>query len=219
MSLTRSLLICGVVATALYIATDLAAALLFYPGYDYSAQQISELSALGAPSRPFWLLMSYPYALLLIAFAAGVWRAAAGDLGLRVVAALIAFFAVTGIVWVVAAPMHMRGTEFTDTDSLHIGFTIVAVLTMLVFMVLGALALGRSFRLYSGITIVAMLAAGAVVGTQIPAIAAGEPTPWMGLVERVSVYGPVIWIAVFATALNRRVVRPADTEMPAARPA
>jgi hypothetical protein len=49
--------------------------------------------------------------------------------------------------------------------------------------------------------VIAMLAAGAVVGTQVAAIAAGEPTRWMGLLERISVHGPTLWMAVFAIAL------------------
>ena len=61
---TRLLLLCGALAAVLFIGTDIAAATLFYPGYDYSAQQVSELSAIGAPSRSFWVLMSTPYALL-----------------------------------------------------------------------------------------------------------------------------------------------------------
>ena len=53
MSVTRPLLICGVVAAPFFILTDIVAATLVYPGYDYSAQQVSELSAIGAPSRDF----------------------------------------------------------------------------------------------------------------------------------------------------------------------
>ena len=43
-----------------------------------------------------------------------------------------------------------------------------------------------------------MLLSGAMVGTKVKAIAEGKPTPWMGLLERVSVYSPVIWILFFA---------------------
>ena len=208
MSVTRVLLICGVVGTIVYIAMDIAAATLFYPGYDYTAQQVSELSAIGAPSRPFWLAMSWLNAVLTTAFGIGVWLVANGRPSLRIAAALIVLFAVSGLAWVHFAPMHMRGTEFTATDTAHIGFTIGTVVTMLAFIAAGAIALGRRFRIYSALTVVAMLAAGAVVGTQVSAIAAGEPTPWMGLVERSSVYSPMVWMAVFAVALR------ADAEAP-----
>jgi hypothetical protein len=32
-------------------------------------------------------------------------------------------------------------------------------------------------------------------------IATGNPTPWMGLLERVSVYSPVLWILFFSYIL------------------
>ncbi len=197
---TKSLLLAGTLAAPLFIATDIVAAALLYPGYDYAAQQVSELSAIGAPTRTFWLVMSYPYVLLLLALALGTWLSATRT-AQRVAAALIAVFAIHGLLWATLAPMHMRNTAFTDTDTLHIAFTVVAVALMTGFIAAGALLFGRSFRLYSALTIIAMLAAGGIVGTQISAIAAGEPTPWMGLVERVAVYGPVVWTAVFALAL------------------
>jgi hypothetical protein len=203
MSVTRLLLTCGAAAAVLFILTDIEAATLFYPGYDYASQQVSELSAIGAPSRDFWTIMGYPYALLTLAFAAGVWLAAAGRASLRVAAVLIVVFAANSFLWGWVAPMHMRGTQFTDTDTMHIAFAVSAVVLMLGFMVSGALALGRGFRIYSALTIMAMLAAGAVVSTQISAIAANQPTPWMGLVERISVYSPLVWMAVLGVVLWR----------------
>ena len=49
MPITRLLLTCGIVAAPFFIVTDIVAATLVYPGYEYSAQQVSELSAIGAP--------------------------------------------------------------------------------------------------------------------------------------------------------------------------
>lgn len=203
MPLTRLLLVCGIAVAALFLAMDLVAAFRLYPGYDYTSQQVSELSAIGAPSRDFWTAMGYPYAALTLAFAIGVWRAAAGRLSLRIAAVLIGIFAVNGLIWGLVAPMHMRGTGFTGTDTLHIAFAASAVALLLVFMIAGAAALGRGFRLFTAVAVIAMLAAGAVVSTAIPAIAAGEPTPWMGLVERVSVFAPMVWMGVFAVVLMR----------------
>jgi len=203
MTLARFLLICGILAAPLFILTDIVAATLLYPGYDYSAQQVSELSAIGAPSRDFWMVMGYPYNLLTLAFAAGLWLTANGRTSLKLAAVLIVLFAINSFSWGWAAPMHMRGTQFTATDTAHIAFAASAVLLMMGFIGAGALALGRGFRIYSVITIIGMLAAGAVVGTKIAAIAANQPTPWMGLVERVSVYSPMIWMMVLATTLLR----------------
>ena len=201
MSFTRQLLVCGVVAATLFIVTDIVAAALLYPGYDYAAQQVSELSAIGAPSRDFWMVMAYPYGLLTVAFAVGVWLLAGGSLSLRLAAVFILLFAANSFAWGWVAPMHMRGTQFTDSDTMHIAFAVSAVVLMTCFIGFGASALGRGFRIYSGVTLALIILAGAVVSTQIPAIAANQATPWMGLVERISVYGPLIWIAIFGVVL------------------
>lgn len=203
MRASRLFLVCGLLVAPFFILTDIAAATLFYPGYDYSAQQVSELSAIGAPSRDFWMVMGYPYNLLTLAFAAGVWLAAGDRLSLRVTAALMVLFAANSFLWGWVAPMHMRGTQFTDTDTMHIAFAVSAIVVMLGFMSFGAAALGRGFRIYSAVTMIAMLAAGGIVSTQIAAIAANQPTPWMGLVERISVYSPMIWMGVLAVMLLR----------------
>ncbi len=138
----RSLLICGALAAAVYIGTDILAASFFYPGYDYTAQQVSELSAIGAPSRPFWMLMGYPYALLTMAFAAGVW-CAADRTSLRVAAVLILLVAINGLVWGLVAPMHMRGTDFTASDTMHIAFAVGAILLILALIGVGTARPGR----------------------------------------------------------------------------
>jgi hypothetical protein len=203
MSLRRALLACGIVGAALFIAMDLVASFWLYPGYDYTAQQVSELSAIGAPSRDFWLTMGLPHFALSFAFALGVWRASAGRTSLRIIAVLLALFALNSLIWGWVAPMHMRGVAFSATDTMHIALTVVAVVLMVMFMTIGSTALGRGFRLFSIITLAAMLAAGGIVGTQVPAIAQGLPTPWMGLLERVSVYAPSLWTSALALMLLR----------------
>lgn len=206
MSITRWLLAAGIASSAIFLAGDIVAGTFFYPGYDFTAQQVSELSAIGAPSQAFWAVVGYPYSILAFAFAIGVW-AAADRLSLRIAAVLIGLFALNGYAWGTFAPMHMRGAQFGTTDTMHIAFAVSAVTLMLGYIGFGAAAFGRGFRIYSAITVVAMLAAGGVVGTQVAKIAANEPTPWMGLVERISVHGPGLWLAVFAVLLMRRQVR------------
>lgn len=196
----RGLLTCGILSSVLYIGTDILAAYL-YPGYSYTAQQVSELSAIGAPTRPLWITMSVVWAALVIAFAVGVWVSAGPIWSLRVTAILLAVFAVIGELWAFFAPMHLRGTVALSTDASHIVFAGAQVLVMVLFMAFGSGAAGRGFRIYSIATIVAMLVAGAIPSTQVQAIAASQPTPWMGAVERVSVYLPVLWVLALATVL------------------
>jgi hypothetical protein len=56
------------------------------------------------------------------------------------------------------------------------------------------------------------------VSTQVTAIAANQPTPWMGLVERVSVYAPMLWLAVFSVLLLRRKHPGMPAQLPARAP-
>lgn len=204
MTLNRFLLFCGILGAALFVGMDWIASFRLYPGYDFTAQQVSELSAIGAPSRPIWIVMSIPQAALSIAFAWGVWRASAGRFNLNLIAMLMALFSLLSFLWALIAPMHMRGVAFSATDAMHIVFTVIAVVLMVAYMGIGATAFGRSFGRLTTLTILAMLVAGAIVGTQVPAIAQGQPTPWMGLVERISVYAPFLWNTILALALIRQ---------------
>jgi hypothetical protein len=79
-----------------------------------------------------------------------------------------------------------------------------AVVLIVAIIGFGAAAMGTRFRIFSGIVVLLILAAGGIVSTSIEAIAANRPTPWMGLLERVSVYGPLLWMAVLALVLLRR---------------
>lgn len=139
---------------------------------------------------------------MVVAFGIGVWLAARSKRFLRVTAVLLIAFAIIGLFW---PPMHQRGTigspSASLTDILHIAFAGLQVLIMALFIAFGSSALGSGFRIYSILTIAAMLICGAVVGRQVSSIAAGRPTPWMGLVERVSVYSPLLWIAILAAIL------------------
>src|SRR5690348_6684079 len=70
------LLGCGIVAPLWWVAMDVIGSLR-YSGYSYVNQTISELSAQGAPTRTFMLVLSgLPYAVLMTAFGVGIWKTA-----------------------------------------------------------------------------------------------------------------------------------------------
>jgi hypothetical protein len=197
------LLACGVLSSLLY-----AAMLVFVPlgwdGYSSASQAVSELSAIGAPTRSLWVSLGLVWALLYAAFGWGVWLSAGQNRRLRVVGAGIIAAAVFGLFW---PPMHQRevlaagGGSLTDT--LHIVWTVVnGVLTLLV-MGFGAAALGRRFRLYSIATIVILLVAGAWTGTYASRMEADLPTPWLGIWERINIGVWLLWVAALAIALLR----------------
>ena len=197
----KVLLICGIVSSVLYVAADTLAAMR-YEGYSYTDQTISELSAIGAPTRPLWVLLGLAYTLLVTAFGSGVWRSASRNRPLRIVGSLLIVYGVIGLAWPLA-PMHLRGTEFTLTDAAHIGFAMVTVLLMLLAIGFGAAALGKRFRLYSIATIVILVAFGTLTGMDGPRIAANQPTPWVGVWERINLGVFLLWVVVLAIALLR----------------
>ena len=192
-------LICGVLASLLYIASDIVAA-ISWESYSYTAQSVSELRASGAPTRPFLVPVLLIYAMLEIAFGLGVRGAAGQKRALRIAGALLIGL---GVVDLAAPffPMHLRGAEFTMIDTAHIILTVVTVLLILLVIGFGAFADGKQFRLYSIATILILFVCGAWAFSDGPRIAANLPTPWIGVRERINIYGFMLWMAVLAVAL------------------
>jgi hypothetical protein len=65
----------GIALSLLYVVINVVAAMR-YPGYDSVSQTVSELSAIGAPTRDMWVAAAIVYELLVIAFRIGVWMSA-----------------------------------------------------------------------------------------------------------------------------------------------
>jgi hypothetical protein len=200
-SLQRILLTSGILATLVYISFDILASTL-YEGYSYTDQAISELSAIGAPTRGLWNILVFVFNPLIIACGAGVWFSAGRKHSLRVTGILILLWGILGFIWLLF-PMNMRGAIGSVSDTGHLVLSAVTVILMTVFIGFGSGASGKGFRIYSILTIILMLVFGALVGAQAPRVAAQLPTPWMGIMERVSVFSPVIWVAVLAILLMR----------------
>jgi hypothetical protein len=51
-----------------------------------------------------------------------------------------------------------------------------------------------------------MLVFGAITSVYAPQVQANEPTPWVGVYERINAYGYMLWIGVLAVALWRKAV-------------
>jgi len=223
--LVRTVLLgCGILSSVLYIATDIIASLR-YPGYRYADQQISELLAQGAPSRPFMVAFNLiPYDLLVLAFAVGVWASAGRTRAGRITAAGLAGFAVFGTLGGGVFNMAMRAAMAAGQDTLrstlHLPVTAVMALCLLLAMGCASRLLGKRFRYYSYATLATVLAFGLLVAAQAGQLAANEPTPWMGLEERVSSYGMMLWIAVLAIGLLRAqgATAPRQREQPTVTP-
>jgi hypothetical protein len=195
----KGLLICGMLSSLLYVGMNVFVAMQ-WETYSSVSQTVSELSAIGAPTRPLWVLLGIAYMSLVSAFGWGVWRSAGRNRPLRLVGGLMVAYGVIGLFW---PPMHLRGDEPTLTDTMHIVFTMVTVVLMLLAIGFGAAAFGNRFRLYSIATIAITVTFGTLAGLNGPRIAANLPTPWVGVWERISIAAFLLWVVVLAIVIFR----------------
>lgn len=197
----KTLLICGIVIPIYYISIDAVCA-LSYAGYSYFDQAISELSAIGSPTASLWKILSLLYNPLVFAFGLGIVMSAPSKKFLRIAGYIMCISAIVGYGWMFF-PMNMRGNIGSASDTGHLVMAGLTVLMMTLFILFGSGAGGKKFRIYSIFTIVVMLGFGTYVGMQAPRVAAQLPTPGMGIIERISVFSPMIWMLVLSALLLR----------------
>lgn len=201
----KALLICGIVSSVLYVAVNIYVPAQ-YPGYDIASQTVSELSAIGAPTRTLWVILLTIYTLLIVAFGWGVWISAAENRWLRISSFLLIVYAIIGLAW---PPMHQREVLAagggTITDTMHIVFTIISVLLMLLVIGFAAASLGKPFLIFSVLSILIMLFFGLMTGLDAPKMEANLATPWIGVWERISIGAYMLWVVVFGFVMLKRL--------------
>ncbi|OJW83652.1 MAG: hypothetical protein BGO69_04980 [Bacteroidetes bacterium 46-16] len=207
----KILLLCGIVSSLLYTLMNVFIPLL-WPAYDSISQTVSELSAVGAPTQQLWISLGAIYSLLVAAFGLGIWQAGQGNGHLRIVGLLLLVYGLVSTLWPFA-PMHQRAVlaagGATMTDTMHLSLAAVTVFIMVLAMAFGAAAFGRSFRLYSVITILVMLVFGVLTALDAPKVQANLPTPYAGLWERINIGAFLLWVIVLAVYCYR--IRKAGT--------
>ena len=200
---------CGILAALVYVVADVLASLR-YPGYDFVSQGVSELMAVGAPTKNLVDSVFVVYGVLAIAFAIGVLRESLGQRSLRWTGLLLLGYAAAGLLGRLF-PAYSRGWAgggFSNSVP-HMILTAVLVALMLAALAFAAYALGKRFQLYSFVTIGGIVALGIASGVYASRLAARQSTPGFGIVERVLIYGFLVWAAVLGIALIRRHSAPA----------
>lgn len=195
----KALLICGILSSLLWIGADIFASIQ-YEGYSFTSQTVSELSAIGAPTQSLLATTGLIYEVLLFLFGIGVLLVAGQKRGLRFAGILIIIHAILATVSFFF-PMNLREAEKTLSDIMHIIFYTAIPLIILFIIGFGSSANGKWFRVYSILTILILILFGVLTGITGPRIAAGLPTPWAGLYERINIYGYIVWIILLAIAL------------------
>jgi hypothetical protein len=206
-SIKKLLLVCGVLSSVFYVAMNVFIPLL-YPGYRSAEHTVSELSALGAPTRTLWITLGYLYTIFILAFGWGILQTPAGNRALRVTGMLVLVYAVVNIFWPFA-PMHQReilaAGGGTLTDTLHLTLAGVTVLVMVAAMGFGAVALGKRFRIYTIVSVLVLLVFGILTSMDAPKVEANLPTPYAGVWERINIGVFLLWVVVLARILMRKV--------------
>jgi len=212
-ALVSVLLICGVLASVLYVAMNVFIPLQ-WQGYSFASQVISELSAIDAPTRWLWVPLGIAYGLLMVAFGWGVWVSGRGNRPLRIAGALIFIYSIIGLAW---PPMHQREVVAaggaTLTDTLHIVWSAAWVAFMLASLAFGAAGFGKRFRRYSIATLATLVVFGMLTFVDAPKLSTNLPTPLIGVWERIQIGVVIVWDVVLALALLRMqgtTPRPAD---------
>ncbi|MGE3659752.1 MAG: DUF998 domain-containing protein [Pseudonocardia sp.] len=218
---TTILLACGPAYALLYVVANDVVAAPLVPGYDSMSQAVSELSALGAPSRPFMVGVLPVMTVLMAGFGLGVRRAAAGRRALRVTGGLLVAVAAVGVL-ALPFPMTLRADMVAGstaaTDVGHIALTAVTVTLITAQVATAAAAFGTGMRVYSAATIAVVLGFGALTGVLSRDIGPGVATPWMGLAERVCIGAWLAWLTVLAVLLLREArLRRSGVPAPASR--
>lgn len=205
-SLHKALLLCGILSSVLYAAICVIVPMQ-WPQYSSLSQTVSELSAINAPTRVLWLVLSAPYTLLVIAFAWGVWKSAADNRRLHVAGTLLISYGALGILWPFA-PMHLREALAaggnSSSDTMHLTLGAVTELLFLAALVLTAFSLGKYFKLYSLVTFFALMAFGLLTFLDAPKVSLNQPTPYIGLWERINIGLFLLWMIVLAVALLKK---------------
>ena len=202
-SAKKLFLSCGIISSLLY-----AGMLVFVPmqwnDYSSASQTVSELSAINAPTRILWMPLGIAYTLLMAAFGFGIQKSANGNRPLKIVGTIIIIYGLIGIFW---PPMHQRevlaANGQTLTDTLHIVWTVVTVLLMLLAIGFGTIAFGKWFRIYSIITILILLLFGILTAVDAPRVQANLPTPMAGIWERINIGVFLLWVSVLSLVLLR----------------
>jgi hypothetical protein len=199
----NALLTCGIHSSLWYIAINIFVPLM-YDGYSMASVTVSELSAIGSPTRILWVLMVLPYPLLFAFFGWGVLKTSSGNRSLIIAAGLIIGYSIFNLYW---PAMHQREVIATGggtlTDTLHITWAMITLLLMMLIMGFGAAGLGKKFRFYTIVTWAVFIVFGILTWLESPGIEKNLPTPFIGVWERINISAFMVWVIVLAMVLLR----------------
>ena len=192
---------CGLLGLVAFLSYTAAVVFspLAYPGYDWMAQAVSDLSASNAPSLQLWNQLSSLYNVCTLVCAMMV---CVGIQDKKSRLLRIGIYLFTMMEWVSAVgfgmfPLSESGYAGTFQDKMHIFSTIIVVLLSIVSLALIIIAgvkdnSSRSYGIFAAIALGMMIGA---MGMNI------VPKDYFGIVERFSVFAVTGYNAVLGIEL------------------
>ncbi|WP_295288886.1 DUF998 domain-containing protein [uncultured Catenibacterium sp.] len=192
----------GVIAFLSYTAAVIFSPLA-YPGYNWMAQAVSDLSASNAPSLKLWNQLSSLYNVCTLVCAMMVCLGIQGK-GNKLLRSGIYLFTI--MEWVSAVgfgmfPLSESGYAGTFQDQMHMLSTIIVVLLSIISLALIIISgikdsYCRTYSIFAAIALVMMI--GGAVGINV------VPKEYFGVAERLSVFAATGFNAVLGIELYRR---------------
>jgi hypothetical membrane protein len=200
----RWLCLAGAAAAPIFTAAWLAAGLA-RPDYDPRVDHISALSAENAP-HPWLMIAGFALAgLLLIAFAVALHHLTAAPGGLSLGAALVGLaglaMIVTGLIREDDPAETARGLPSTLGNRLHDNASVLLILALLLAPPAVAWGLRRSGS-WPGL--VASVWLTSAITLALGFVFALDLVAWSGLIQRLLISAPLLWLMFLAIGLARR---------------
>ena len=203
------MILAGLLAPPVFTATWVSAS-LSRPGYDPLRDDLSALSATGAPQAWLMIVGFVVSGLLIVTFALGLARAPRRQGGSRPGAALIGLIGAGMIVIGLfqedaPAPPGLSGRG-SLANQIHDAASVLVLLALVVAPPLVGRAVQRErggrwlFRAAIGVSLVSGL---------LTVVYLARLSGWSGLVQRSLIAGPLLWLMLLAAHLLRRPSQPA----------
>jgi len=199
-SLHRLLLQAGIAAPLVYLAT-VAVAGWATPGYSHLDQPVSALFEAGAPwalpvSAAFVL-----YNLLVLAFGAGLWLSFRDHpRALRVAALMVILSGLGGLV-IELTPMDPIGDPVTALGMAHLVIAAVILFSTIAAMAFAIAGWRNSSEAQGAAIATTAILVVVLIAGALAALAAAQGMPLLGLYQRVTIGGYLVWLLALGAAL------------------
>lgn len=188
----------GIIGALCYVAHDLAG--FFYPGYSHLKQAVSDLTAVGSPILAVTKSLSIAY---------GIFATVCCIYAVLVIRRMNVKSLCTGsVVWLLMNIVSAVGYYFyplgSGNDTMHIIITVVVVICSIVSLVLFMIG-GYRNKEYRNIGVAASIAMIAMMSGAI--LTNVVPMTVVGVVERFSTYGAVLFTAYLGIWTGKQMLR------------